>query len=187
VFFGYEGKERVKLEATIKGCQCHSLRSQDERYKKLAEIIARYAGQSGALIPVLHQAQEVFGYLPHDVQVLIAEGLDVPLSEIDGVITFYSLFTSQPQGKYKVGICLGTACYVKGAALVLEELKKELGIDINETSTDGLFTLEVTRCVGACGLAPVMTIGDDVYGRLTPEDVSGILDKYVQAEKNGKA
>ncbi len=175
------------MEAAAKRCQCQSLRAQDERYQKLAEIIAKHAGESGALIPVLHQAQQVFGYLPHDVQALIAEGLNVPLSEVDGVITFYSLFTSEPQGRYKVGICLGTACYVKGAALVLEELKKELGIDINETSTDGLFTLEVTRCVGACGLAPVMTIGDDVYGRLTPEDVPGILDKYVQAEKNSKA
>ncbi|NMB46375.1 MAG: NAD(P)H-dependent oxidoreductase subunit E [Firmicutes bacterium] len=187
MLYGDEGKERVKLEAAIKGCQCQSLRAQDDRYQKLADIIAQYAGQPGALIPVLHQAQEVFGYLPHDVQVLVAEGLDVPLSEIDGVITFYSLFTSQPQGKYKVGVCLGTACYVKGSALVLEELKKQLGIDINQTSPDGLFTLEVTRCVGACGLAPVMTIGDDVYGRLTPEDIPGILDKYIQAEKNGKA
>ena len=175
------------MEAAIKGCQCHSLRAHDDRYQKLADIIAQYAGQPGALIPVLHQAQEVFGYLPNDVQVLIAEGLNVPLSEIDGVITFYSLFTAQPRGKYKVGVCLGTACYVKGSALVLEELKKQLDIDINETSGDGLFTLEVTRCVGACGLAPVMTIGDDVYGRLTPEDVPGILDKYIQAEKNGKA
>ena len=185
--FGYKGKERVKLEAATRGCQCHALRAQDERYKRLGEIIAQYAGQPGALIPVLHHAQEVFGYLPHDVQVLVAEGLDVPLSEVDGVITFYSLFTSEPRGKYKIGICLGTACYVKGAAAVLEELKKQVGVDIGKTSADGLFTLEVTRCVGACGLAPVMTIGDDVYGRLTPEDVAGILDKYIQAEKNGKA
>lgn len=181
------GEGEISLEAAAKRCQCQSLRAQDERYQKLAEIIAKHAGESGALIPVLHQAQQVFGYLPHDVQALIAEGLNVPLSEVDGVITFYSLFTSEPQGRYKVGICLGTACYVKGAALVLEELKKQLGIDVGKTSADGLFTLEVTRCVGACGLAPVVTVGDDVYGRLSPEDVPAMLDKYIQAERNGKA
>ena len=175
------------MEAAAKGCQCQGLRAQDDRYQKLADIIAKYAGKPGALIPVLHQAQEIFGYLPHDVQVLVGEGLDVPLSEIDGVITFYSLFTSEPRGKYKVGVCLGTACYVKGAADVLEELKKQLHIDINQTTNDGLFTLEVTRCVGACGLAPVVCIGDDVYGRLVPADIPAILDKYIQAEKNGQA
>ena len=177
----------MRVEAAAKGCQCQALRSQDPRYQKLADIIGKYAGEAGALIPVLHEAQEVFGYLPHDVQVLVAEGLDVPLSEIDGVITFYSLFTSEPQGKYKVGVCLGTACYVKGAADVLEELKKQLHVDINKTTADGLFTLEVTRCVGACGLAPVVSIGDDVYGRLVPGDIPAILDKYLQAEKNGQA
>jgi len=168
-------------------CCCQSMRASDERYQKLADIIARYAGQPGALIPVLHQAQEVFGYLPQDVQVLIAEGLDVPLSEVDGVITFYSLFTSQPKGKYTIGVCMGTACYVKGAAAVLEELKQQLGVDVNGTSADGLFTLNVTRCVGACGLAPVMTIGEDVYGRMKPEAVREILDKYIQAEQQAKA
>ena len=174
------------MEMAVNKCQCKTLRSQDPRYKKLEEIVESYRGKAGALIPVLHQAQEVFGFLPRDVQVLVAKGLDVPLSEVDGVITFYSLFTSEPQGKYKVGVCMGTACYVKGAADVLEELKKQLAVDVNKTSLDGLFTLEVTRCVGACGLAPVVSVGDDVYGRLAPEDVRGILEKY-RAEKNGKA
>lgn len=168
------------MDAVIKKCQCHCGGATDERYQKLSRIIADHKGKPGALIPVLHEAQQLFGYLPADVQQIIAEGLDVPLSEIDGVITFYSLFTSQPRGKYKIGVCMGTACYVKGAAKVVEELKKQLNVEINGTTRDGLFTLEITRCLGACGLAPVMTIGDDVYGRLTPDKIPEILQKYTE-------
>lgn len=175
------------MEVVANKCQCEALRAKDPRYKKLADIIAKYAGREGALIPVLHEAQEVFGHLPPEIQMLVAEGLDVPLSEIDGVITFYSLFTAEPQGKYKIGVCLGTACYVKGAGDVLDELKERLQIDVNKTSADGLFTLEVTRCVGACGLAPVVSVGDDVYGRLTPDDIPAILEKYIESEKNSNA
>ncbi|MGI6038439.1 MAG: NAD(P)H-dependent oxidoreductase subunit E [Limnochordia bacterium] len=164
------------MEVAVRKCQCKKV--DDHRYRKLAQIIDDYRGKAGALIPVLHQAQQLFGYLPQDVQQEIAAGLDVPLSEIDGVITFYSLFTSQPQGRYKVGICMGTACYVKGAAQVLAELKKQLDVEVNHTTRDGLFTLEVTRCVGACGLAPVLIIGDDVHGRVAPKDVPGILAQY---------
>lgn len=159
-------------------CQCGQL--WDERYERLREIIVKYKGKEGALIPVLHEAQQIFGYLPHDVQTIVAEGLGVPLSKVDGVITFYSLFSSTPQGKHRIGVCMGTACYVKGADKVLEALQEHLGIGVSETTKDGLFTLEVTRCVGACGLAPVVTIDDDVYGRLTPDEVPEILAKYRQ-------
>ena len=164
--------------AMAKQCRCGNCSGQDERYTKLQKIIADYKDVPGALIPVLHQAQELFGYLPQEVQAFVAEGLSIPISKVDGVVSFYSFFTSTPQGKYKIGVCMGTACYVKGSAQVLEELEKQLGVKVSETSADGLFTLEVTRCIGACGLAPVITIGDDVYGRLTPEEIPEILAKY---------
>lgn len=164
--------------AVAKQCQCQCAQMKDERYERLQEIIAKYKDQKGALIPVLHEAQQLFGYLPHDVQTIVANGLGVPLSKVDGVISFYSLFTSAPQGKHRIGVCMGTACYVKGAAKVLEALQTELGVSVSETSEDGLFTLEVTRCLGACGLAPVMMIDDDVYGRLTPDQIPEILAKY---------
>lgn len=159
-------------------CQCCGGNARDSRYDQLREIIAKYKDKPGALIPVLHEAQQLFGYLPQDVQAIVAEGLGVPISKVDGVISFYSLFTSTPQGKHRIGVCMGTACYVKGASKVLEQLQKELGVPVSGTSEDGLFTLEVTRCLGACGLAPVMTIDDDVYGRLTPDQIPAILAKY---------
>ncbi|NLY89116.1 MAG: NAD(P)H-dependent oxidoreductase subunit E [Firmicutes bacterium] len=148
------------------------------KYRKLDEILQKYKGVPGALIPVLHQAQLLFGYLPHDVQVRIAEELDLPLSEVYGVSSFYSFFSLKPRGKYTVSVCMGTACYVKGAPALLEKIKETLRIEDGETTEDGLFTLDTTRCVGACGLAPVLTIGDDVYGRLTPEKVPEILERY---------
>lgn len=129
-------------------------------------------------MPVLQEAQEVYGYLPVEVQTMIAEGLGVPLEEVFGVSTFYSQFSLTPKGKYNVSICLGTACYVKGAAAVLDRVSKVLGIQPEECTEDGLFSLTACRCVGACGLAPVMMINDDVYGRLDPEDVDGIIEKY---------
>ncbi|HEY8464218.1 MAG TPA: NADH-quinone oxidoreductase subunit NuoE [Bacillota bacterium] len=159
-------------------CTCCGSKEQDDRYLKLEEIIREYSGKAGALIPVLHKAQQLFGYLPNDVQVKVAEGLGVPLSEVYGVITFYSFFTTVPQGKHTIGICMGTACYVKGAAQILQKLQEELGVQVGGTTEDGLFTLTVTRCLGACGLAPVMMIGEDVYGRLTPEKIPEILNHY---------
>lgn len=149
-----------------------------EKYQKLEEILQEYKGVEGGLIPVLHQVQLLFGYLPHDVLVRIAEELNLPLSEIYGVSTFYSFFSLKPRGKYTVSVCLGTACYVKGAPAILEKIKETLQIEDGETTKDGLFTLDTTRCVGACGLAPVLTIGNDVYGRLTPEKVPEILERY---------
>ncbi len=155
-------------------------RVTDEKYLKLDEVINQYKGKAGALIPVLHQAQLIFGYLPKEVQIRVAEGLGIPLSEVYSVITFYSLFSLQPRGKHTIGVCLGTACYVKGAAEVLKALEENLGIKVGDSTQDGLFTLMQTRCLGACGLAPVLTIGEDVFGRLTPEMLPDILKRYEQ-------
>ena len=145
---------------------------------KLMEIIAEHKGQAGATIPVLHKAQEIYGYLPIEVQTMIAEGLDVPLAEIYGIVTFYTQFSLNPKGEYQIGVCLGTACYVKGSGDILEEIKQILGIDVGECTPDGKFSLEATRCVGACGLAPVVTINEDVYGRLVKGEIGAILAKY---------
>lgn len=152
--------------------------STKEQDAKLEQIIASHKDMDGALIPVLHEAQDVYGYLPLEVQQKISEGLGIPLSEIYGVVTFYTQFSINPKGQYKIGVCLGTACYVKGSGNVLEKIKEKLGIDVGECTPDGKFSLDATRCVGACGLAPVMTINDDVYGRLVVDDVDKILAKY---------
>ena len=145
---------------------------------QLKEVIAARKEQPGCLMPVLQQAQEIYGYLPIEVQAIVAEGLGISLSEVYGVATFYSQFRLNPKGIYRISICLGTACYVKGAAKVLEAVERKLGIQVGECTPDGLFSLESCRCVGACGLAPVMMINNDVYGRLTPDQVGPILDMY---------
>lgn len=152
--------------------------NDEEKLKKLEEVIEKYKGTKGALIPVLQEAQSIYGYLPLDVQKKIAQELDVPLSEIYGVATFYSFFTLKPKGKYQIKVCLGTACYVKGAASILEELKEQLNIGVGDVTPDLKFSLDAVRCVGSCGLAPVMFINDEVYGRLTPDKIKGILNKY---------
>lgn len=149
-----------------------------EQEEKLMAVIEAHKNQEGAVIPVLHEAQDIYGYLPIEVQEMISEGLDVPLAEIYGIVTFYTQFTTNPKGKYKIGVCLGTACYVKGSGDILEKVKELLGIDVGECTPDGLFSIDATRCIGACGLAPVMTVNDDVYGRLLPDDVEEILNKY---------
>jgi NADP-reducing hydrogenase subunit HndA len=130
------------------------------------------------LINVLHACQEKFGYLPAEVQEVVSEGLDVPVAKIYGVVTFYSFFTMTPKGKNPISICLGTACYVRGAEKVLEEFKKELGIQVGQTTRDNKFSLSSLRCVGACGLAPVVLVGDKTYGRVAPDDVKNILKEY---------
>ena len=150
-----------------------------EQEAELMSIIAEHKGQDGALIPVLHKAQEVYGYLPIEVQTMIADGLEVPLAEVYGVVTFYTQFSLNPKGEYKIGVCLGTACYVKGSGDILEKIKEIIGIDVDGCTPDGKFSLEATRCIGACGLAPVFTINDDVYGRIGVDDVPGILAKYM--------
>ncbi len=149
-----------------------------EQEERLQEVIAQHRGKAGATMPVLQAAQEIFGYLPEEVQIMIAEGLDIPLSEIYGVATFYAQFTLNPKGKYQVSLCMGTACYVKGSADVLAAIEKKLGIKTGAITPDGKFSLDACRCIGACGLAPVMMINEDVYGRLTPDQIGGILDKY---------
>ena len=149
-----------------------------EQEAQLLEVIAAHKGERGAAIPVLHEAQDIYGYLPIEVQKIISEGLDVPLAEIYGIVTFYTQFSLNPKGEYQIGVCLGTACYVKGSGDILEEIKEILKIDVGECTPDGKFSLDATRCVGACGLAPVVTINDDVYGRLTKGEIGDILAKY---------
>ncbi len=149
-----------------------------EQYEALRAVIAEHKGEQGALMPVLQSAQTIFGYVPEEVQRFIAEGLGVTLSEVYGVATFYSQFSLEPNGEHIIGVCLGTACYVKGSQKVLDRLAEELDVEVGKTTKDGKFTLNATRCLGACGLAPVMMIGDEVYGRLVPDDIPDILAKY---------
>lgn len=149
-----------------------------EQYEALRAVIAEHKGEQGALMPVLQSAQNIFGYVPAEVQRFIAEGLGVTLSEVYGVATFYSQFSLEPNGEHVIGVCLGTACYVKGSQKVLDRLAEELDVEVGKTTKDGKFTLNATRCLGACGLAPVMMIGDEVYGRLVPDDIPDILAKY---------
>ena len=162
----------------MKKTQAVPFKGTKEQEEQLKAVIAKHKGQRGATIPVLHEAQDIYGYLPLEVQEMISEGLDVPLAEIYGIVTFYTQFSLNPKGEYQIGVCLGTACYVKGSGDILEKFKELLGIDVEECTPDGKFSLTATRCVGACGLAPVVTINDDVYGRLVVDDVEGILKKY---------
>ena len=153
-----------------------------EKFELLNQAIEELKDQPGALMPVMQRAQNIFGCVSLDVQKLIAEKLGVTLSEVYGVATFYSQFKLKPAGKYTISVCLGTACYVKGSQKVLDRLSEELNIPVGDTTDDGLFTLQATRCLGACGLAPVMTVNDEVYGGLTPDDIPGILEKYRELE-----
>lgn len=155
------------------GCGC-----EDENSLKLKQIIEKYKDTRGALIPVLHEAQEVYGYLPVDVLKTISEGLNVSLAEIYGVVTFYTQFSLNEKGRFKINVCLGTACYVKGSGAILDKFKELLGIDVGQCTEDGKFSLDACRCIGACGLAPVIMINEDVHGRLVPDDVEQVLAKY---------
>lgn len=150
-----------------------------QQEEQLKAVIQSHKDEKGALIPVLHEAQEIYGYLPIEVQTMIAEGLGVPLSEVYGIVTFYTQFKLEPKGQYHIAICLGTACYVKGSGDILDEFKNKLGIDVGQCTPDAKYSLEATRCIGACGLAPVLTVNDEVYGRLTKHDVDDIMKKYV--------
>ena len=149
-----------------------------EQEAQLMKVIEEHKGMGGALMPVLQKAQEIYGYLPIEVQQMISDGLGVPMAEIYGVVTFYAQFSLNPKGKYKISVCLGTACYVKGAGDVFDRLVQRLGIENGGCTPDGKFSLEACRCIGACGLAPVLTVNDDVYGRLVVDDVDDILAKY---------
>ncbi len=151
---------------------------RQEDVNKIKEICSSFNNEPQELINVLHKCQEHFGYLPAEVQEVISNELVVPVAKIYGVVTFYSFFTMTPKGKHPVSICMGTACYVRGAEKVLDEFKKELGLQVGQTSTDGKFSLSSLRCVGACGLAPVVMVGDKTYGRVAPDDVRNILKEY---------
>ena len=149
-----------------------------EKFVELQKAIEEHKDQKGALMPVLQAAQGIFGCVPMDVQEYIADALGTTLSEVYGVATFYSQFSLQPKGKYVIGVCLGTACYVRGSQKVLDKVLKELSVEVGGTTDDGMFTIQATRCLGACGLAPVMMINDEVYGRLTDAEIPAILEKY---------
>ena len=150
----------------------------DEQLVALDKIIAEHKDEKGALMPILQGAQSIYGYLPIEVQKHIALSMDIPLAEVYGVASFYSQFKLNPSGEYAVNVCLGTACYVKGSGQIMEKLESLLGIRGGEISSDRKFSLDATRCIGACGLAPVLTINEEVYGRLTPDMIEGILKKY---------
>jgi NADH:ubiquinone oxidoreductase subunit E len=165
----------------LKQCTCCGDEpSEEELLERLDAVIDGYLGRPGALIPVLQMAQAIYGYLPAAALKRIALRLRKPYSEVAGVVGFYSFFSTVPRGRNVVRVCLGTACYVRGGVRVLDALKKELGIDIGETTEDRAFTLEVARCFGACGLAPVITVGDDVHHRVKPKRVREILAQYAE-------
>ena len=162
---------------------CEARFGTAEQEAKLRAVIEASRTVPGCLMHVLQEAQEIYGYLPIQVQKLIAEGLGISLSEVYGVATFYSQFSLTPKGKYKISVCLGTACYVKGADKILEALETQLDIKCGECTPDGLFSLDSCRCVGACGLAPVLMVNDEVFGKLTPDRVKWILDGYREDAK----
>ena len=149
-----------------------------EQEQALLQVIEENKADKSNLMVVMQKAQDIYGYLPFEVQNMIAEGMDVPLEKVYGVATFYAQFALSPKGKYNVSVCLGTACYVKGSGDVFEKLQEKLGIGPDECTADGKYSLTASRCVGACGLAPVMIVNDDVYGRMTVDQIDGILAKY---------
>jgi len=153
---------------------------QDCQIKTIQDICKSFGNHAGELINILHKTQETFGYLPAEVQQVIARELNISEAKVYGVVSFYAFFTMKPKGKYKISVCMGTACYVRGAEKVVDELKEELNIEVGEVTPDGKFSLDCLRCVGACGLAPVMLIGEKVYGRIDPKDIKGILDSYTE-------
>jgi len=161
------------------GCACRT-QLEPEQLNEVGRIMEPYRGQPGSLIQVLHKAQNAVGYLPREVQVMVSEGLNVPLTRVYGVVSFYSFFTTKPKGKHKICVCAGTACYVRGANQLLNQLEKDYHIGPGDTSDDGQFSLDVVRCVGACGLGPVVTVDDDVYGRVHTDKLSSILEKYAK-------
>ncbi len=163
-------------------CACETL-GTPEQEAQLKALIEASKSTPGCLMHILQEAQGIYGYLPMQVQKTIAEGLGISLSEVYGVVTFYSQFSLTPKGKHPISVCLGTACYVKGSDKILEAVETQLGIKCGECTEDGLFSLDSCRCVGACGLAPVMMIGEEVYGKLTPDKVKGILDSYREETK----
>lgn len=153
-----------------------------EQEAELRAVIEENKDDKSNLMVVMQKAQGIYGYLPFEVQNMIAEGMDVPVEKVYGVSTFYAQFALSPKGKYNISVCLGTACYVKGSGNIFDKISERLGIGADECTEDGKFSLTACRCIGACGLAPVLTINDEVYGRLTVKDIDGILDKYINMD-----
>lgn len=169
------------MSCEVKNCQCCCEEENDQqKFDKIAEIIERYKHKEGSLIQVLHMAQNIYGYLPLELQKFIAERMDKPLSEVSGVVTFYSFFSTQPRGEHTIRVCLGTACYVRGGKKIVDRLQEILGVEVGGTTKDRKFTFEVARCIGACGLAPAMMIDDVVYKQVNPDKLEAILAKYYE-------
>lgn len=158
------------------GCEV----TEEEMIKQIGEIAREYSGREGSLIQVLHMAQEIYGHLPLAVQRVIAEGLNIPASEVSGVVSFYSLFNTQPRGEHLIKVCLGTACYVRGGKKLVERICEMYDIGVGDTTSDRKFTFEVSRCIGACGLAPAMSIDDEIYKRVDPDKLEEVFARYYQ-------
>ena len=156
----------------------HPFNGTPEQAEKLAAVIRENKHDKSRLMAVMQDAQEIYGYLPYEVQKMIADGMGIPIEKVFGVSTFYAQFSLTPKGEYNISVCLGTACYVKGAGIIFDKLSEKLGIGAEECTEDGKFSLTACRCIGACGLAPVLTVNEEVYGRLGPDDVDAILEKY---------
>lgn len=165
------------MTETHEKCGCIEL-DEKEQFKLLSGTIEKYGADEKNLIQILHMAQAIFGYLPENVLKFIASEMDMPYSKVTGVVSFYSLFSTQPKGKHTINVCLGTACYVRGGAKIVDKIKEILDIDVGETTEDRNFSLQVMRCMGACGLAPVISIDDTVYKRVNPNKIRQILAKY---------
>lgn len=159
-------------------CKC----GNEYNDEKLEKILSKYEKNKSNLIQILSEVQENYGYIPENVQLEISKYLGIEMAEIYGVITFYSRFTLKPKGKYNIAVCLGTACFVKGSEKILDRIKQKLGIDVGQTTPDGRFSLEATRCIGACGLAPVFTVNDEVHGKATIDMVDKVLDEYMKKD-----
>ncbi len=162
--------------------QCENILKK-ECFKKLEDFINALPEKQGNLISVLHKAQDIFGYLPSEVQEFVAEKLDIPISKVYGVVSFYHFFTMIPKGKYPISVCMGTACYVRGAEKVLNDIKDLLKIEVGETTVNGMFSLDCLRCVGACGLAPVVMIGKEVYGKDKTKNIKDIILEYIEKDE----
>ncbi len=171
------------MQNQAKACCYEGSAEEQALYDEVAKVIEKYKGTDGALIMVLHEAQEIFGYLPMEMQQFIADGMDIPLSDVSGVVSFYSFFTPNKRGKHTIRVCQGTACYVRGGKKLVDAIHENLGVETNGTTEDGQFTFEIARCIGACGLAPAVMIDEDVYKQVTPQKLPGILALYQDPEE----
>lgn len=161
-------------------CKCSC--GTNHKDEKIEKILAKYEKDKSNLIQILNEVQETYGYIPRHAQLAISDYLEIKMTEVYNVVTFYSRFSLKPKGKYNVSVCLGTACFVKGSEKILDRLKEKLKIDVGQTTPDGKFSIEATRCIGACGLAPVFTVNEEVYGKATPELLDKVIDEYMAKE-----